>query len=76
MAPRSTKKLSQVEPQLGPKLAENIPNSTKSYKDYLENEIEENVVLKNITIDAILDIGGKLKLMDLRGLTIFGLQII
>lgn len=42
--------------EIGPELAENIPNSTKSYKDYLDKEIEENFVLKNITIDAILDI--------------------
>ena len=42
--------------EIGPELAENIPNSTKSYKDYLDKEIEENFVFKNITIDAILDI--------------------
>ena len=47
--------------EIGPKLAESIPSSSKSYKDYLGNEIEENFVFKNITIDAILDIGGKLK---------------
>ena len=45
--------------EIGPKLAENIPISTKSYKDYLGNEMEENFVYKNITKDVILDKGCK-----------------
>ena len=40
--------------EIGPKIAENIPISTKSY---LGNEIEENFVFKNITKVVILDIG-------------------
>ena len=40
--------------EIGPKLAENIPISTKSYKDYLGNEIEENFAFKNITKVVIL----------------------
>jgi len=57
--------------EIGPKLAESIPSSSKSYKDYLGNEIEENFVFKNITIDAILDIGGKLKPKNSVGLDCF-----
>ena len=45
--------------EIGIKLAEKIPNSTNSYKDYLGNEIEEN--FKNITKDVILDKECKLK---------------
>ena len=31
--------------EIGPKLAENIPNSSKSDKNYVGNAIEENFVL-------------------------------
>ena len=37
------------------------------YSDYLGKEIESNFVFKSITIDAILDIGGKLKTKNIVG---------
>ena len=37
------------------------------YRDYLGKEIKSNFVFKSITIDAILDIGGKLKTKNIVG---------
>ena len=46
---------------IGPKLAKNIPNSTKKFSDYLSKKTDENFVFANMTPDIINDALSKLK---------------
>ena len=43
--------------EIGPKLSEKIPPSNKSYKDFLNNHVEENFVFKNLNVTDINEIG-------------------
>ena len=47
--------------EIGPKLSEKIPPSNKSYKDFLNNHVEENFVFKNLNVTDINEKGAQIK---------------